>query len=62
MRKTPFQEAWDATNKRYIEGTLAAIRETYRRRHESKHVLRSFPGNRLASQRGETVEVPEELT
>ena len=36
--KTPFQEAWDETNRRYVAGTLDAIRETYKRRHESKHV------------------------
>lgn len=33
-----FYETWDETNRRYIEGTLNAIRETFKRRHESKHV------------------------
>lgn len=45
MSKTPFQEAWDATNRRYIDGTVDAIRATYRRRHESKHVREACRSN-----------------
>lgn len=43
--KTPFQETWDETNRRYTDGTLAAICETYRRRHESKHVREACRSN-----------------
>lgn len=40
-----FQEAWDATNARYIASTKWAISETFKRRHESKTVRNACRGN-----------------
>jgi len=43
--KSDFQEAWDATNRRYVASTLDAIRNTYKRRHENKHVRQACRDN-----------------
>lgn len=40
-----FTETWDETNRRYINGTIAAIRATYYRRHENKHVRQACRDN-----------------
>lgn len=43
--KSDFQEAWDATNRRYVAGTLDAVRNTFKRRHENKHVRQACRDN-----------------
>lgn len=43
--KSDFQQAWDDTNRRYIAGTIDAVRATYRRRHENKHVKNACRDN-----------------
>jgi hypothetical protein len=42
---TPSQEASNATNQRYIVGTLDAIRNTFKRRHENRYVRKACRDN-----------------
>ena len=43
--KSAFQETWDETNRRYRAGTLDAIRNTFKRRHENRHVRQACRDN-----------------
>ena len=40
-----FKAAWDVTNQLYIANTKWAICETFKRRHESKHVRNACRDN-----------------
>jgi hypothetical protein len=38
---TPFQEAFNATNQRYINSTLDIIRNMFKRRHENRYLRKA---------------------
>lgn len=56
-----FLSAWNATNDFYVNQTKNAINETFKRRHESKHVRKACLDNIVFYRKNTLLPTPEQI-